>query len=67
MPARTQQQVFAEFPDFHVAVILRECGFELLDSQATTSHLKRFGCIDIPASEYRRRLDLAMRKECKFV
>src|SRR6266576_1668289 len=28
---------------------LRERGFELLDSQATTPHLRQFGCVDIPA------------------
>jgi leucyl/phenylalanyl-tRNA---protein transferase len=45
---------------------LKERGFELLDTQASTSHLKRFGCIDIPADEYLRRLDLAMKKKCEF-
>jgi leucyl/phenylalanyl-tRNA--protein transferase len=45
---------------------LRERNFELLDTQASTGHLKRFGCIDIPAAEYLRRLDLAMKKKCEF-
>src|SRR5438105_3126464 len=31
---------------------LREKRFELLDTQAVTSHLKQFGCIEIPSQEY---------------
>lgn len=46
---------------------LRERGFELLDAQASTSHLRRFGCVEIPASEYLRRLDRAIKKRCAFV
>ena len=37
----------------HLVNRLRQRGYRLLDTQATTEHLKRFGCIDIPASEYR--------------
>jgi len=50
----------------HLVNRLRERGFELLDSQATTQHLRQFGCIDIPAQEYLRRLKLAIRKDCEF-
>lgn len=46
---------------------LRERGFELLDSQASTPHLQRFGCIDLPAREYMRRLRGAVEKGCSFV
>jgi leucyl/phenylalanyl-tRNA--protein transferase len=46
---------------------LKEKGYELLDTQASTSHLKRFGCIEIPASEYLRRLDSAVQKKASFV
>ena len=28
---------------------LKERGYELLDTQAATEHLKRFGCIEVPA------------------
>ena len=46
---------------------LQEKGFGLLDTQASTSHLKRFGCIEIPASDYLRRLDVALKNKCSFV
>ncbi len=46
---------------------LRERGFELLDAQASTGHLRRFGCIEISAAEYLLRLESAMKKQCKFV
>ncbi len=45
---------------------LRERGYELLDTQAATSHLKRFGCIEIPADEYLRRLKRALERKCSF-
>ena len=51
----------------HLVQRLRDRGYELLDTQATTPHLRRFGCIDIPASEYLRRLARALQKECTFV
>ena len=35
---------------------LRKQGFLLLDVQFMTEHLRRFGAIEIPRSEYRRRL-----------
>ena len=50
----------------HLVQRLREREFELLDSQATTQHLRRFGCIDIPAEDYMKRLEAALRKECVF-
>lgn len=45
---------------------LRLRGYELLDTQATTPHLKQFGCIDIPASKYLVLLEKAMGKKCEF-
>jgi leucyl/phenylalanyl-tRNA--protein transferase len=42
-------------------------GYELLDTQATTEHLKRFGAINIPSDQYLERLDQALRKPCHFV
>jgi leucyl/phenylalanyl-tRNA--protein transferase len=50
----------------HLVERLRERKFELLDTQATTPHLKQFGCIEIPAPEYERRLRLALQKRCEF-
>ena len=50
----------------HLVQRLRERGYQLLDTQATTSHLKRFGAIDIPASEYGRLLRAAVTRECVF-
>jgi leucyl/phenylalanyl-tRNA--protein transferase len=50
----------------HLVQRLRERGFELLDTQANTDHLRRFGCIDIPATEYLRRLRAALSKRREF-
>lgn len=50
----------------HLVERLRERGYELLDTQASTPHLKRFGCIEIPAEEYLKRLDQALKKQCRF-
>jgi leucyl/phenylalanyl-tRNA--protein transferase len=45
---------------------LNERGYELLDTQATTDHLRKFGAIDIPAEDYLRRLKKALVKPCEF-
>lgn len=45
---------------------LKERGFTLFDVQFTTPHLKRFGAIEIPRSEYRMRLQKALRLSCRF-
>ncbi len=50
----------------HLVDRLREREFELLDTQATTGHLKRFGCIDVPAQEYLKLLHKAIFKKCTF-
>jgi leucyl/phenylalanyl-tRNA---protein transferase len=50
----------------HLVHRLRERGYELLDTQATTPHLRRFGCVDVPAAEYLRKLESALVKECDF-
>ena len=50
----------------HLVQRLRERGYDLLDTQDTTPHLRRFGCIDIPANDYLRRLESAIAKECTF-
>jgi len=51
----------------HLVNRLNERGYLLLDTQATTTHLRRFGAIDISAGEYRQRLRKAMEKQCQFV
>jgi len=50
----------------HLVDRLKERSFELLDTQATTSHLKRFGAIDIPARDYLLRLRKALQSEREF-
>jgi leucyl/phenylalanyl-tRNA---protein transferase len=45
---------------------LKERRYELLDTQATTEHLRRFGTIDIPAEQYLARLRKAVTKQCQF-
>ena len=50
----------------HLVNRLRQRKFVLLDTQASTAHLRRFGCIDISASEYSRRLKAAIQKQCEF-
>jgi leucyl/phenylalanyl-tRNA---protein transferase len=44
---------------------LRERGFELLDTQWMTTHLKTFGGEEIPREEYQRRLKLALGPQDK--
>jgi leucyl/phenylalanyl-tRNA--protein transferase len=50
----------------HLVDRLREREYELLDAQASTPHLRRFGCLEIPATEYLSRLDRALKKRCEF-
>lgn len=51
----------------HLVNRLRERGYELLDTQASTPHLRRFGCIEISAEEYAERLRAALEKDCTFI
>jgi leucyl/phenylalanyl-tRNA--protein transferase len=51
----------------HLVNRLRERKFELLDSQATTPHLRRFGAIDVPAGKYLEMLGKALGRQCDFV
>ena len=50
----------------HLVDRLRERGYALLDTQATTPHLRRFGCVDISADDYMAKLEQALEKECQF-
>jgi len=45
---------------------LRSRGFLLLDTQWQTPHLKQFGTFEIPRREYLRRLERALKLNCKF-
>lgn len=45
---------------------LQQGGFELWDTQFWTEHLAQFGCIEISAEEYDRRLESALRKFADF-
>ena len=50
----------------HLVNRLRERGYELLDTQATTDHLRRFGAIDISSQRYLNLLRRAIVKKCEF-
>jgi len=41
---------------------LRAGGFELLDTQFSTPHLARFGCVEIPRERYLALLEIAIRR-----
>lgn len=45
---------------------LKERDYALFDVQFTTPHLKRFGAVEIPRSEYLRRLKKALALSCRF-
>lgn len=47
----------------HLVDRLRDRGFDLLDTQFTTEHLKRFGAIDVPRKRYELLLAEAMAGE----
>ena len=50
----------------HLVERLRDRGYELLDTQASTPHLQRFGCVEVRAEDYMRRLRRALSKRCEF-
>jgi leucyl/phenylalanyl-tRNA---protein transferase len=50
----------------HLVERLRAGGFELLDTQFTTDHLKRFGAIDMPRARYERLLEDALQGQADF-
>ncbi|MDZ7716606.1 MAG: leucyl/phenylalanyl-tRNA--protein transferase [Balneolaceae bacterium] len=45
---------------------LKEGGFELWDTQFWSEHLAQFGCVEISAAEYHKRLKEALKKEAVF-
>jgi leucyl/phenylalanyl-tRNA--protein transferase len=50
----------------HLVNRLRFRGFKLLDCQACTPHLKRFGCVEVSGQEYARLLRAAIGENCSF-
>jgi len=50
----------------HLVARLRAGGFTLLDTQFVTEHLSRFGAVEIPRAEYRRRLSRALDRPGAF-
>ena len=44
---------------------LRSRGYQLLDTQWTTPHLEQFGAIEVPRKEYLRKLQRALRVDCR--
>jgi leucyl/phenylalanyl-tRNA---protein transferase len=50
----------------HLVQRLRQREYELLDTQAATEHLRRFGCVEIPANDYLRRLKSALAQQRSF-
>jgi leucyl/phenylalanyl-tRNA--protein transferase len=50
----------------HLIERLRGGGFQLFDTQFTTSHLESLGAVELPRAEYRRQLQLALASEADF-
>ncbi len=50
----------------HLVARLRLGGFRLLDTQFVTDHLKTFGCEEIPARDYQKRLEAALDYQARF-
>ncbi len=50
----------------HLCARLKRGGYVLLDCQFITEHLKRFGAVEIPRTEYRERLAKALKVEGRF-
>lgn len=51
----------------HLVRRMNARGFRLLDTQFTTPHLERFGAVEIPRADYRRRLADALAAEVSWV
>ena len=50
----------------HLVARLKQGGFQLLDTQFITEHLKQFGAREIPRSAYRRMLKTAIAEQSDF-
>ena len=67
------ESMFSRMPDaskvclVHLVERLKERGYVLLDCQIQNDHLARLGAIEIPESQYLRRLEHALALERSFV
>jgi leucyl/phenylalanyl-tRNA--protein transferase len=50
----------------HLVERLNQRGFELLDTQFTTEHLKHFGAVDVPRGGYEKLLEKALQGSATF-
>lgn len=50
----------------HLIMRLHQGGFQLLDTQFTTPHLRQFGAIDLPRTHYKALLGRALRETAVF-
>ncbi|MGH7179520.1 MAG: leucyl/phenylalanyl-tRNA--protein transferase [Tepidisphaeraceae bacterium] len=50
----------------HLVRRLQQRNYDLLDAQASTPHLVRFGCVEISAADYLQRLRGALSRRCAF-
>ncbi len=50
----------------HLVAHLRRQGFQLLDIQFMTEHLRRFGAVEMSRQEYRQDLAAALRTRARF-
>ena len=51
----------------HLVTRMQERGFELLDVQFMTDHLRSLGAVEIPRTEYERRLGEALTCTCRMI
>ena len=51
----------------HLVQRLQDRGYQLLDTQMVTSHMKQFGCVYVPAKSYEEQLAAALAVSRTFV
>ncbi len=59
----SRQTDASKFALVHLMARLRHGGFQLLDAQFSNEHLKQFGVIDVPRTEFQQRLADALAVE----
>jgi leucyl/phenylalanyl-tRNA--protein transferase len=62
----TRERDASKIALLHLVMRLRLGGFQLLDTQFVTRHLERFGALEIPRVDYRRRLMRAIASSGRF-
>ncbi len=66
------ESMFSLVPDsskvalVHLVMRLRQGGFQLLDAQFMTDHLRQFGATEIPAADYKQQLACALSVSAHF-